>query len=161
MGNYYWENNQQFWGRKRRMKKTVLAFTMVLAVISGVAAETFGDFHDVTVVRVYDGDTFFADIESVHALLGDEIGIRVRDIDTPEIRGKCDQETILADQARQLVEDRLADATSVDLIDVERGKYFRIVATVVVDGVELAQILIDRGLAVPYDGDGPKRDWCE
>ncbi len=49
----------------------------------------------------------------------------------------------------------------VDLIDVERGKYFQIVATIMADGVNLGKSLIEASLAVPYDGRGKKHDWCE
>ena len=56
-----------------------------------------------------------------------------------------------------LIENRL----SIDLIAIERGRYFRIVATVLVDGVDLAQILIAAGVGVPYNGKGPRHSWCE
>jgi endonuclease YncB( thermonuclease family) len=35
---------------------------------------------------------------------------------------------------------------------MERGKYFRIAADVIVDGENLADILIEAGIAVRYDG---------
>jgi endonuclease YncB( thermonuclease family) len=41
---------------------------------------------------------------------------------------------------------------------MQRGKYFRIVADVFVDGSNLGQELIERGLAKPYDG-GTKPKW--
>lgn len=143
------------------MKKTfVLVFVMVAGALPAWS-QTYGDFTDVEVVRVYDGDTFFVDISSIHPLLGDEIGIRVRGVDTPEIRAGCDQERELAYAARSLAETSLMEAMDVDLVNVERGKYFRIVATVMVDGTDLADILIDAELAVPYYGEGPKHEWCE
>ena len=41
-------------------------------------------------------------IPGVHPLLGNEIGIRVRGIDTPEIRGKCEFEKRKAKEAQTL-----------------------------------------------------------
>lgn len=41
---------------------------------------------------------------------------------------------------------------------MKRGKYFRIVAEVRVDGQNLGQLLIEKGLAKPYDG-GKKQKW--
>lgn len=138
----------------------VFVAAVVLLVARPTAAETFGDLIDVEVVRVYDGDTFFADIDSLHPLLGEEIGIRVRGVDTPEIRGRCERERILARMARDAAAALLTEAERVDLIEVERGKYFRIVATVLVDGVDLAHALISQGLAVEYV-EGARIDWCE
>ena len=141
--------------------RTVASIFAILVFVLPISAESFGDILGVRLVRVYDGDTFFVDIEGVHPLLGDEMGIRVRGVDTPEIRGKCDKEKELAQAARRFAEDALLGATRIDLLDVERGKYFRIVADVSVDGVNLAQLLINNGLGVPYDGKGEKRNWCE
>ena len=44
---------------------------------------------------------------------------------------------------------------------MERGKYFRIVADVYVDGENLAEALIDSGMAVKYDGGKKNTSWCE
>ena len=45
--------------------------------------------------------------------------------------------------------------------NLERGKYFRIVADVYVDGENLADILIDAGMAVRYGGGKKTFKWCE
>ena len=60
-----------------------------------------------------------------------------------------------------MIADIFRDAERVDLKNIERGKYFRIVADVIVDGESLADILIETGLAVPYDGGTKGKDWCE
>ena len=56
-------------------------------------------------------------------------------IDTPEIRGKCQYEKNLALDARDFVRNKLADAKEIKLTNLQRGKYFRVVANVLVDGV--------------------------
>ena len=42
--------------------------------------------------------------------------------------------------------------TEITLHDIEREKYFRIVASVIVDGQNLSDLLLAKKLAVPYDG---------
>jgi len=61
-------------------------------------------------------------------------------IDTPEIRGKCEKEKYDAKQAREMVADILKDAEQITLKRMERGKYFRITADVIVDGENLATV---------------------
>jgi micrococcal nuclease len=43
---------------------------------------------------------------------------------------------------------------------MDRGKYFRILADVYVDGENLTDLLISAGHARPYDG-GKREGWCE
>ena len=63
-------------------------------------------------------------------------------------------------QARNLARRMLEQARRIDLLDAERGKYFRILARVVADGKDIGQTLIDRRLAVEYDGGTKTKDWC-
>mgnify|MGYP001247571374 CR=1 FL=1 len=42
---------------------------------------------------------------------------------------------------------------------MKRGKYFRIVADVDIDGQDLGRLLIHEGYAQPYDGSGKKPKW--
>ena len=39
-------------------------------------------------------------------------------------------------------------------------EYFRLVARLEADGVDLSALLIEKGLAVPYDGRTKIKDWC-
>jgi len=41
-----------------------------------------------------------------------------------------------------------------------RGKYFRIVGRLIVDGQDLSDMLIQKQLAVPYHGGTKTKDWC-
>lgn len=58
------------------------------------------------------------------------------------------------------VSNLLHRATSIDLRNLKRGKYFRLVADVYKDGKLLAQRLISEGFAKPYYG-GKKLSWTE
>ena len=111
------------------------------------------------VVEVYDGDTFKIDLEGLAPIFGEKLAIRVKGIDTPEIRGTSEEVKALAVQARELTEHTLKGAQRIELRNPERGKYFRIVAEVWVDGKTLAAMLKDRGLAKDYDGEGERPEW--
>ena len=66
----------------------------------------------------------------------------------------------LARQAKQFVVAALRSAKVIELRNLRRGKYFRIVADVYVDGQSLAPMLIAKGLGVPYHGGRKTRPWC-
>jgi len=124
-------------------------------------AKSYGDIQGAVYVRNYDGDTITFNLPGLHPIIGEKISIRVNGIDTPEIRGKCEQEIYSAKQVKELVADILNDAETIDLKNIERGKYFRVVADVFVDGANLADELIEAGMAVPYDGGKKSHNWCE
>jgi micrococcal nuclease len=138
------------------------AFIVLISLLpSLVHATEYGSAVVAKIISVYDGDTFRADIANWQAIAGQNIGIRVNGIDTPEIRGKCQQEKELAIQARDIARQVLQDASVVELHHIQRGKYFRLVAVVIADGQNLGDVLIARGLAVPYDGGTKTKDWCQ
>jgi endonuclease YncB( thermonuclease family) len=110
------------------------------------------NFSGVEYVRNYDGDTMTVNIPGVHPLFGNEIGIRVRGIDTLEIRVKYPFEKQKVKETKTLIEGILNRANKITLHDIEREKYFRIVASVIVDGQNLSDLLLAKKLVVPYDG---------
>nr|VFK58723.1 MAG: nuclease homologue [Candidatus Kentron sp. TUN]VFK67459.1 MAG: nuclease homologue [Candidatus Kentron sp. TUN] len=114
-----------------------------------------------TIDSVYDGDTFRATIADWPPIIGHRMGIRVNGVDTPEIRGKCRKEKELAKAARQYTATVLQEAEFVELRNIRRGKYFRIVADVYVDGENLSEKLIRDGHAVEYDGGKKTKNWCK
>lgn len=110
------------------------------------------------IVRVYDGDTFYCNIDSWPDILGKNIGIRLAGIDTPEIRGTTGRENDLAKEAKLFAQSEILTALKIELHNIKRGKYFRIIADVSVDGNDLSTLLLDAGLAKPYDG-GTRPEW--
>jgi len=142
------------------MKKILLYLTLFLGVLSVQAAPEYGTVIVSRVISVYDGDTFRVDIDSLPPIVGKNIPIRLNGVDTPEIRGKCEHEKDLAIKARDFVRNKLANAKEIKLNNLQRGKYFRVVANVMVDGVSLEQELLDNELAYKYTG-GKKSSWCD
>ncbi len=139
-------------------KLSVLLVT-ISPLLSAQAAPQYGTVTVSKVISVYDGDTFRVDIDSLPPIVGKNIPIRVNGVDTPEIRGKCQYEKNLALEARDFVRAKLGNAEEIKLTNLQRGKYFRVVANVVVDGVSLEQELLDNKLAYEYSG-GKKLSWC-
>jgi micrococcal nuclease len=132
---------------------------VMFVAFSVQAAPQYGTVTVSKVISVYDGDTFRVNIDSLPPIVGKNIAIRVNGVDTPEIRGKCQYEKNLALKARDFVRGKLANAKEIKLTNLQRGKYFRVIANVVVDGVNLEQELLDNKLAYRYDG-GKKLNWC-
>jgi micrococcal nuclease len=139
--------------------KKLLLLTLSLGVFSVQAAPEYGTVTVSKVISVYDGDTFRVDIDSLPPIVGKNIPIRLNGVDTPEIQGKCQQEKDLALEARDFVRNKLANAKEIKLTKLQRGKYFRVVADVLIDGVSLEQELLDNELAYKYTG-GKKTSWC-
>lgn len=142
------------------MRSAVTLIFLTLFSLPALAKGSFGDVEVSRVVSVYDGDTFRVDIDHWPALVGENAPIRVNRVDTPEIRGKCPYEKTLAKAAKIFTQAQLAGAKLIELRNIQRGKYFRIIADVYIDNVSLAQLLIDANLARPYQG-GKRRGWCD
>lgn len=120
----------------------------------------YGTIKNAQYVTCYDGDTCRFNIPGLHPIIGDNVSIRFNGIDTPEIRGKCKIEKDLAKQARDKVRSILNQSSVIELRNIQRGKYFRIVADLWVDGKSVNTLLINSGLAVAYDGGTKFKDWC-
>ena len=111
-------------------------------------------------VSVFDGDSFKVNLDNLPTVFGEKIGVRVGGIDTPEMRVKCPYEKVLANKAKHFTEEKLRNAEVIELRNITRGKYFRIVADVYTDGENLTDGLVDEGLGYRYYG-GTKVPWCK
>jgi len=54
----------------------------------------------------------------------------------------------------------LLKAKRIDLIEPERGKYIRIVAGIVANGVDISGLMLEKGYARQYEG-GKRLGWCK
>ena len=61
--------------------------------------------------------------------------------------------------AKQYAVQVVRAAKLVELRNIKRGKYFRLLADVYADGKNLAEGLIESGHAIAYDG-GKRSAWC-
>lgn len=112
----------------------------------------------VELVRVVDGDTIIVNVAGWPEIVGHEIGVRVAGCDTPELRDKRPAIKAKAYEAKEALLLLLSSAQVVELRNIRRGKYFRLVANVYADGTDISLVLISAGLAQPYDG-GRRPSW--
>jgi endonuclease YncB( thermonuclease family) len=139
----------------------IVALVFSVPVFAAECEHDAKAFRCVQYIRNYDADTITFDIPGVHPLIGKGISVRVRHVDTPEIRGKLPCEKEAARTAKRLIENQLKNAKRIDLTDVNKDKYFRILANVIVDGKDLKEILLKNKLAYQYEGGTKeKMNWC-
>ena len=139
---------------------------LLLALMPTLAWADYGSATVSEVTSVLDGDTFRVEINDWPPVIGERIKIRLRGIQAPERRSRCDteaektREKALAADARIYLVGRLRGAESVELRHIERGSFFRIVADVYADGVDVGQEMLSRGLAIPYVEGKAGKAWC-
>jgi|TARA_B100000073_G_C23254888_1_gene379908 endonuclease YncB( thermonuclease family) len=106
-----------------------------------------------TLIGCYDGDTCKVKFNDAPDILAEQT-FRFEGFDTPEIRGKCQEEKDLAKLAKKAT---LYYMENVGVVYSEgkRGKYGRLLVTT----PDLQNALIENGLARPYDG-GKRKSWC-
>lgn len=103
------------------------------------------------VVDVYDGDTITIVGYVKHNPDLFRFSVRLNGIDCPEMKGKNDNERIVAKFAKQYVHDIIYDKI-ITLEDVSLDKYGRVLAKVMFGSRDIAQELLDKNMAVTYDG---------
>ncbi|MEI8632852.1 thermonuclease family protein [Vibrio sp. PP-XX7] len=142
--------------------KTSIYVALLAVLVSGhtsASQKNYGTAIIHTVESIYDADTFRVNIKGWPAIVGENIPIRVNGVDAPEIKGKCAKEKDQARLAKIFTIKALRSAKTIELRKMRRGKYFRILADVYVDGKNLSSLLINAGLARPYHG-GKRGGWC-
>lgn len=146
---------------KKKSKYTrLIALIFISSVLCFAGSKkTFGDLQCDEVISIHDGDSFRCNINGVQPIIGKNIKIRVHGVDTPEMDGKSQREKDLALQAKKITVNFIESCpTKILLKNIQRGKYFRIVADVYCGDKLLSKELIDANLAYEYYG-GKKKKW--
>lgn len=116
----------------------------------GSSPRTFkrGYHPDPSLVRVIDGDTLA--VGAKH--------IRIVGLDAPELHVPCEHDR--ANAAKVRLQELLHEPGHRVIIREARSldKYGRVLARVLTDGKDVAQLLVGQGLAHPYDG-GKRESW--
>lgn len=114
----------------------------------------------VDVLRVIDGDTFEA---RVHVWPGHELTtrVRLRGIDAPELKARCDGERVQAEAALTALRSMLSDR-DVSIWNLGPDKYFgRVVADAGTRRTpDVSAALLAKGVARSYTG-GHHNGWCD
>jgi micrococcal nuclease len=122
----------------------------------------YGEFTNAKLVDCYDGDTCKFNLADVHPLLGANINVRLIGLDAPEMRSKCKEERRSASIAKGMLLDLLTNATNIRLKNTRRDKYFRILAEVFADELDVQRVLLQSGAAIAYDGrKKASHVWCQ
>ena len=103
----------------------------------------------------YDGDTCYVMIDDNKAK------IRLLELDTPEIsKPKCEAELELGLEARDYLNNLIANASSVEIkTDYEKDYFGRTLAHLIIDGEDASAKIRSNNLGVIYER-GNKKDWC-
>jgi endonuclease YncB( thermonuclease family) len=116
------------------------------------------NFMNIAFKTNYDGDTFAVDIKGVPEVFGYDMHVRIRGIDTAEVKSKelCEKYDALV--ARDALF-KLLHKKKIDLIDCDRDKYFRLLCDVRVSGfIDVKSYMLSKNYAVPYEGE-TKKPW--
>jgi endonuclease YncB( thermonuclease family) len=96
--------------------------------------QKYADVKVSRLLRVIDGDTFAVDIDCHTPIAGKNISIRLRGINTPELKSKALELRKSAYEEKERLERLLTSAKVIELCNIDRDKYFRIDADVYIDG---------------------------
>ena len=111
---------------------------------------------------VADGDTIKSTLKLPCPLCN--VSVRILGIDTPESTylAKCAKEKALGLEAKAFLINLTTGQETMMARSIKWDKYGgRINAYVEIAGKDVGQQMIDKGLAKPYTGEGPKPDWCK
>lgn len=112
------------------------------------------------VIKIIDGDTVLVDATPWPSQTI-RIYVRLRDIDTPEIKSKCKKERIAAYQAKQALT-KLMGGDTITLHHIAGGKYYgRILADIKThSGLNASDQMLKIGHAKPYKK-GRRKSFCQ
>ena len=143
--------------------KVVLALSLALSFGPAWAQKTpKGETYDAVITRVIDGDTVAFEAKWLPEPLKPELSIRVFGVDTPEkgFRAECIKEAELGAKATEYTKKAVADAKDKKVVLMDWDKYGgRVLGDVILDGVSLRHLLIQKKYAREYYGES-KQSWC-
>ncbi len=143
------------------MKSLILTAVLTYILLFPQYCISANTYSEISIVRVNDGDNIVMDIE-VWSKLTKRVSVRIDGIDTPESdwRAKCEEEKEAGIRAWSYLLSLTYNAKVITLTDIDEGKFVgRILGLVLIDGQNVAGLLIDAGHAVAYNGQS-KPDWC-
>ena len=128
----------------------VIIFLLLLAPIT-FAQQPTSNFYKVKLGKVLDGDTFKVYLACNYKLFCKAVSVRVRGVDTPELKSKDPETKAKAKAAQKFTRDFLT-GKKITLKQCTRDKYFRLLCDVYADNKNLAEALLSKNLAISYNG---------
>jgi len=128
----------------------------LIIIIAAACILNIANAENYKVISVYDGDTFKIKFNNSFTT---NPSVRIRNIDAAEFgwRAKCKKESDLAIKAKTFLSNLIL-GKEIDLRDIGKDKYGRILADVFIDNKNVAELLIENSLAKPYTNN--KINWC-
>ena len=131
----------------------LLLLTAFMPFCAALSPTESNEAVEIRFVKCIDGDTFTCEVPGGYPeSLMKRVNVRIRGIDAPELHDKRPEVKQRALEAKGYLEKRLSEAKKIELSRLGKDKYFRILADVLVDGSDIAKEMLDKSLAVPYDG---------
>jgi CubicO group peptidase (beta-lactamase class C family)/endonuclease YncB( thermonuclease family) len=98
------------------------------------------------IIEVTHGDKLIVDIAEPHEFAGSNIKVSLKDIDAPDATRSCPKQMELGLKAKDYVAQKLEDASSIKLTNLRKTNT-KIIAQVIVDGLDLGEELVSKGYA--------------
>jgi endonuclease YncB( thermonuclease family) len=122
------------------------------AVVKNSVVETSDDGPTVSkVVKVIQGDKFIFDIAEPHELAGSNLDVGLRHLDAPDTTRSCPKQLEFGEEVRDFVSQKLNNATSIKLTNFRKTN-IKIIADVIVDGIDLGDELLSKGYVSDQPG---------
>ena len=116
----------------------------------------------VVVKYIVDGDTFIGDVILERGTEVMSVSVRLRNVDTPEIHGECDDEINRALTAKQRLGELIPVGSTVEIKNIKNDKYAGRIDANVFDAQhrDVGLILVKEKLGRAYSG-GQRKSWCK
>jgi micrococcal nuclease len=107
------------------------------------------------ILRIVDGDTVDVDIDLGFGVWMHRERVRMYGIDTPESRTSDPEEKVYGKLSKQFVKDNLPIGSMQTLVTHKdkTGKFGRILGDFLIEDKSLGDIMVDKSLAVRYNGE--------
>lgn len=110
--------------------------------------------YKVKIRRIVDGDTVDVDIDLGFDMILSKQRIRLYGIDTPESRTRDKEEKFYGKLSAKFLKEQCKNSSEIFLktyLD-KKGKFGRILGELIVDGVNINKMMIEKYMAVEYHG---------
>jgi len=136
------------------MKKCLIAIWSGLFCCGALATPAVVDY-------IIDGDTFVGTIMLKDGTEIESVSVRLRNVDTPEIHGECDEEIKMAIRAKERLEELIPVGSVVEIKNIKDDKYAGRIDANVFDSVnrDVGLVLVREKLGRHYSG-GKRQPWC-
>lgn len=140
-----------YWGRRKHWRRISLFLFLFSLTPYIFSSPHTSNFYKVKLSRVTDGDTFKVYLSCSYKVFCKSVSVRVRGIDTPELKSRNPEEKERAKQARTFTR-KFLTGRKITLKSCTKDKYFRLLCDVYADRESLSAALLSKNLAVLYNG---------